>query len=150
MVVRLSALCTGRLYPQEMPHVLISVRGWVDPRAIVQSEELCHWKIPTPSGIEPANVHFLVLNCTRSFSTQCTFWCRTLMYEVWLLNDETSFKTIFCQWNYCIYMLQWNLIVFNTRIMLFQVKHYFWVPPICSHYIKMSHLNEYHVTKFAV
>ena len=75
MVVRLSVLRTGRLCPYEILLALISVRVWVDPRAIVQSEGFyVNEKIPmSPAGIEPATFRFIEQNlnhCATAYLSQ--------------------------------------------------------------------------------
>jgi hypothetical protein len=62
--------------------VIIFVRGWFDPRAIVRSEGSCQWKIPMPpTRIKPVTFRFVVQHLNH-FATAVTIFKYTLKKEL--------------------------------------------------------------------
>jgi hypothetical protein len=78
MAARLSTLRAGRFLPPGRFLVLISVRGWVDPRATVRLEGLGKLNISTSSGIQTGDL--IIIIATQLFATDV--YRRYFMYIV--------------------------------------------------------------------
>ena len=112
----LSVLCTARLYPQETTLVNISVRGWVDPRAIVRSEGFyVNEKSTDTRWYEPATLRWVVQHLSH---------CATAVPRGHSMSVEIAYY-------YCVYVVQTQSLSFVIHVgWCVYIVNSFFSPPV--------------------
>jgi hypothetical protein len=117
MAVRLSAFRAGRPLTPGRFLIYVSVRGWVDPRAIVRLEGLGQMKNPvTSSGIEPATFRLVAywLNQLRYGGAEFVDGWYVSIYLQLLGSNQKSGQGFGC-WNFIIEISMGNYFGYRHR-----------------------------------